>query len=493
MTSNNPLPTSPASSSSSSDSPTTTNPSTLSPPTTTTPPHSDDISKRDLEAISISRAPSPDDIKKDSASFLVSDAKDGDTEYPRVNDDGEPATPVSEFEGPPDGGWQAWMVVFGSFMVHFVVLGVQYSFGVYATYFIKQGKGSPATVSFVGTLGAAVLPALGMVSGRLAEKFGFQRMIYIGTSIFALGLLLASFCTEIWQLFITQGFMTGLGASISYFPAVSAPSQWFLRNRGVATGIAVSGSGIGGLVLTLATQKMLDALGFAWTLRVTAIFSFVAVVSVTPFIRNRIPPSPQSKTDWSVLKDKRFALLLGMGFFATFALLVPLYFIPTYTVEVLNQPVGLGATLLSVYNGSSAAGRIVLGFGADSFLGRLNSLVLCMVVSGLSMLFLWTFASSVPILALFAIVNGFVAGGFISLFPVVVASIFGAERLPSMVGMLFSTSAIGNFGGAPLAGAIKERAGFTAAIVYAGVTTCVSSGFIVVVRFIQERSVFKRV
>ncbi|KAJ3215111.1 hypothetical protein HDU67_000815 [Dinochytrium kinnereticum] len=394
---------------------------------------------------------------------------------------------------PPDGGWEAWLVVFGSFVVHFIVLGIMYSFGVYASYFIKEGLGSPSTVSLVGSFGAAVLPALGMLSGRLAEKFGFQRMIIIGASIISIGLILGSFCTQIWQLFITQGLLTGIGSSLAYFPAVSAPSQWFLKKRGLATGIAVSGSGIGGLVLTLATQRMLESLGFAWTLRVTGIFAIVSLIAVSFTVKSRIPPSPQSKTDWSVVRDTRFIMLLLMGFFATFALLVPLYFIPTFSTEVLGLPISTGATLLSVYNGSSAAGRVILGIGADGFMGRLNSLAFCMIVSGLSMIFLWTFASSVGILALFVVINGFVAGGFISLFPVVVASIFGAERLPSLVGMLFSTSAVGNFGGAPLAGIIKEKAGFKAAILYAGVITMVSSGFVVAVRFIQERKVLKRV
>ncbi|KAJ3096199.1 hypothetical protein HDU97_006159 [Phlyctochytrium planicorne] len=409
----------------------------------------------------------------------------------------DPTTPISDEGGlideAPDGGWLAWGVVFGSFWVHFIVLGIMYSFGVYASYFIKQGKGSPSTVSFVGSFGAALLPALGIVSGRLAERFGFQRMTIIGATILSIGLLLGSFSTQIWHLFFTQGIIYGCGSSLAYFPAVSAPSQWFVKKRGVATGIAVAGSGIGGLVMSIATQRLLDTVGFEWTLRITAIFSFVCLIAASFLIKNRIPPSPHSKTDWSVVKDTRFLLLLMMGFFATFALLVPLYFLPTYATEVLNLPITTGATLLSVYNGSSAVGRVFMGVGADSFMGRLNSLCFCMVVSGLSMIFLWTFADTLVMLAIFAVVNGFVAGGFISLFPVVVASIFGAERLPSLVGMLFSTSAVGNFGGAPLAGVIKERAGFKAAILYAGITTMVSSVFVIAVRLIQERRVFKKI
>ncbi|KAI8853695.1 major facilitator superfamily domain-containing protein [Chytridium lagenaria] len=409
-----------------------------------------------------------------------------------VDVDPLPITDDSNIPPPPDGGLEAWLVVAGSFMVHFIVLGIMYTFGVYASYFIKEGYGTPSSVSFVGSFSAAVLPALGMVSGRLAEKFGFQRMTLIGAIFLSSGLILGSFCTQLWQLFFTQGLLTGIGSSLCYFPAVSAPSQWFLKKRGLATGIAVSGSGIGGLLLAVVTQRLLDGVGFAWTLRITGIFALVSVVSVSFFMKNRIPPSPSSKTDWSIVKDSRFLMLLLMGFFATFAYLVPVYFMSIYATDVLGQPVATGAALLAAYNGSSAAGRIILGYGADGFMGRLNSLCFCMVMSGLSMIFLWTFATSVYTLAAFAVVNGFVAGGFISLFPVVVATIFGAERLPSLVGMLFSTSAVGNFAGAPLAGFIKERVGFTGAIVYAGIVTMVSSSFAIAVRFMQEKKILKK-
>ncbi|KAJ3197288.1 hypothetical protein HK101_004769 [Irineochytrium annulatum] len=393
----------------------------------------------------------------------------------------------------PDGGLKAWLVVLGSFMVHFVVLGIQYSFGIYGAYFQEQGKGSAAVVNLVGALGAAVMPALGIVSGRLAERFGFSRMIVIGSVILTVGLMLASFCTEIWQLFLTQGIIYGAGSSLSYFPAVSAPSQWFSSKRGLATGLAVSGSGIGGLFFSLVTRKLLDSIGYAWTIRLTAAFAIVTLLIAAALIRTRVEPEPGSKTDWSVLRDRRFALLLGMGFFATFSLLVPLYFIPTFATDRLGMTVAAGAALVSVYNGSSAAGRIFMGVGADKLFGRINSLCICMVTSSLSMLLLWTFAINPAILIIFAIVNGFVAGGFISLFPVVIASIFGFERLPSLMGMLFSSSAIGNFAGAPLGGVIVASGGYTATILYAGGVTAVASIFVLIVRFSEEKRIFRRI
>ncbi|KAJ3406746.1 hypothetical protein HDV05_005840 [Chytridiales sp. JEL 0842] len=395
----------------------------------------------------------------------------------------------------PDGGLTAWLVVFASFMVHFTMLGIFYSFGVYVSYYTSPpaSLGSPSTISLIGSLGAALVPALGLLSGRLAEKHGYKTSVFWGSFLMALSLLLASFSTSIWQLFLTQGLLFGFGSSVAYFPSISAPSQWFDKNRGLATGIAVSGSGVGGLVFSVGTQRLLEAVGVQWTLRITSAVCLATLWGITPLVKTRIPPAPHSKTDWSVLKDVRFSLLLFTGFFATFGNLLPIYYLPSFAVERANLSVSMGATLLAVYNGSSAFGRILMGLGADRAFGRLNSLLMCCVISTASFCLLWSFAQGLPMLTLFCLVNGFVAGGFISLFPVVIASIYGTEKLPSMIGMLLSIQSAGNFGGAPLAGIIKERAGFTAAILFAGAVTAVATGFAGGIRIIQERKIWKRV
>ncbi|KAJ3416978.1 3',5'-cyclic-nucleotide phosphodiesterase (PDEase) (3':5'-CNP) [Chytridiales sp. JEL 0842] len=409
----------------------------------------------------------------------------GDLEKGGVNvaddDQGSLSKVDPAMQPPPDGGLEAWLVVFASFVIHFIVLGILYSFGVYQAYYVREKLGTPSVISFIGTLGAALVPAMGILSGRLAEKFGFQRMIFIGTTIMGVGLIAASFSNQVWQLYLTQGILTGFGSSIAYFPAVSAPVQWFVSKRGLTTGIAVSGSGFGGLFFAIVTQHLLESIGFAWTMRVTAAFCVVSVYAVIPFLKTRVPPSPSSKTDWTVFRDTRFLLLICTGFFATFGNLVPLYFLPSYAVEKAGLTVAMGATMLSVYNGASAAGRIFMGIGADTFFGRMNSLVLCLSVSAISFLCMWTVATGLPMLIIFSIFNGFVAGGFISLFPVVIATIFGYQRLPSMIGMLYSIGAIGNFAGPPLAGIIKEKVGFTAAVLYAGIVTAVATVFILII------------
>ncbi|KAI8610878.1 major facilitator superfamily domain-containing protein [Chytriomyces sp. MP71] len=433
-------------------------------------------------------------LHDEQSSFLIANQTEEALQGKPVEKPSSPDLPISddvtEIGEAPDGGIDAWMAVFASFMIHFLGLGAFYSFGVWASYYIKTGLAPLSVISFIGSVSAFFLLGLGVFSGRLAEKFGFRFMIVIGNVILTLGLLLASFSSQVWELMLTQGLLFGVGMSIAYFPAVSLPSQWFEKKRGLATGIAVSGSGIGGLVMSILTQKMIDGMGFSWTMRVTALVVFVGIMAVLPFVKTRLPPAPQSKTDWTVFKDSRFLLLLATGFFATFSNLVPVYYLPAYAIDIVGVSSTDAAVLLSIYNGASAVGRIIIGIGADTIVGRLNSLLLCTLVSAFSMLFIWTFSYSYAMLVVFCVVNGFVCGGYISLFPVVVGRIFGVKRLPSLVGTLMSISAIANLSGTPLAGVVRDSLGYKGVTVFSGVLTLLSFVFAIIVRFMEEPSLF---
>ena len=65
----------------------------------------------------------------------------------------------------------------------------------------------------------------------------------------------ASFATEIWQLFLSQGVCFGWGLGFLYITASPALGQWFSTKRSLAVGIASSGAGFGGLAYNLAAGK----------------------------------------------------------------------------------------------------------------------------------------------------------------------------------------------------------------------------------------------
>ncbi|KAJ3051147.1 hypothetical protein HDU99_008494, partial [Rhizoclosmatium hyalinum] len=171
--------------------------------------------------------------------------------------------------------------------------------------------------------------------------------------------------------------------------------------------------------------------------------------------------------DYTILKDPRFMFLLFAGFFANFALFVAVDFIPIFAQQKAGLSVADSATILSIYNGFGAVGKILMGLGADTVFGRSNDLIICMWVTVASY-FSWIACTNYASVAAFAAVNGTVGGGFWALLPVVLASYFGVEGLVSRVTLLYTALSIGNFCGPVLAAAIQEHYGLDWMVYYAG-------------------------
>ena len=98
----------------------------------------------------------------------------------------------------------------------------------------------------------------------------------------------------------------------------------------------------------------------------------------------------------------------------------------------------------------STAGRFLLGDLADR-LGRAFSFLVMFIGMGLSFA-IWLFATSFWPLAAFALIFGVFYGGFVALAPAIVIDYFGARNASSIIGILYTSVALGTLIGPSAAG-----------------------------------------
>lgn len=135
-----------------------------------------------------------------------------------------------------------------------------------------------------------------------------------------------------------------------------------------------------------------------------------------------------------LFKDPKFLLIFSAGALGTFPLFVPPFFLPLYASSMgLSSTTGAG--LLAAFNFSSAIGRILCGWSCDK-VGALNTLLVSLIVTAISMLALWPVSTTLAPLAIFVILNGAANGGFFSTIPTVVGRTFGSARVSVAMGMV---------------------------------------------------------
>jgi MFS family permease len=361
-------------------------------------------------------------------------------------------------------------VVSAAFVVMFVGFGAAYSFSAFLVSLQHDFAASRGSVSFVFSLAGFLYFGLGVVTGPLADRFGSRRLAVIGMILVGIGLAAASAARSLTEVYAAYGLGVGLGIGCSYVPAVGAVQRWFLRRRGFASGIAVSGIGVGTLVVPPLASLMIEHLGWRETWLIFGLFSLVAGVGLALLIEDdpsgrglapdgdllrsgeRPVPAPGMALG-KAITSRRFIGFYAACFICSFGLFVPFVHLVPYALE---QGVGQTAAVLLVgaIGVGSTAGRFLLGGLADR-LGRPLAFLLMFVGMGLSFV-IWLFSVSLWPLAVFALVFGVFYGGFVALAPAVLSDYFGGRNASGLVGIAYTSVAIGTLIGPSAVGFVFD-------------------------------------
>jgi MFS family permease len=355
-----------------------------------------------------------------------------------------------------DGGY-GWVVVIAVFFVHVLVLGNIYSFGIFYPVYLDYFNASEASIAWIGSIGACLMGGLGIYTGKLSDYYGNNRMVFIGGVLIASGFLLASFANEVWQLYLTQGVIAGIGYSFAFIGGVSVVGPWFSKNRALAIGIAVSGSGLGQFAISQLTGAFINAFGWRVAIRILSLIEIVGLTVCSLLIKRKT----ELHAHWTGVgmdffknfHDKNFTFLFCSGLLVSLGMLVPFTYLPAYALQY-NLSEAQSIFLVSIIGISSAAGRISTGFFADR-IGKLFMLQVCYLGGGLTTLS-WLLCYSFGSLLIFGLFFGFFIGGVISLMPSVAAELYGLAKIASILGVLYSSTAIGNLMSAPVGGYFLE-------------------------------------
>ncbi|KDQ59475.1 hypothetical protein JAAARDRAFT_56493 [Jaapia argillacea MUCL 33604] len=390
----------------------------------------------------------------------------------------------------------AWVIVAACSTITFFFVGLTYSWGVLQARLASENLAPDSTLAFIGSTASSFVAFGALINGRIIRLLGTRNAALLACTFLGMGQILSGWATKnVGALFVTNGIIMGFGIGLCFMSCGTLPVQYFRRRQGLANGLVYAGGGVGGGVLSISMNVLIDRVGIPWTFRILGFVTLGATLPAAMLLKERTRrTSPM--IEWSLFKDPKFILLSIGGGIATFPLLVPPFFIPLYATSIgINTNVG--SALLALFNLASAFGRVGFGQLCD-LVGPLSSLLIALVVSALSMLAVWPVSASLAPLVVFIIINGLANGGFFATMPTCVGHIYGPSRMTTALAMVVSAWGFGYFMGAPIAGYILERYGgteagraaFRPAMYYAGSMSLGSASFVAGVRHLMTDKFF---
>ncbi|WP_426958764.1 MFS transporter [Muricoccus radiodurans] len=361
-----------------------------------------------------------------------------------------------------------WFVVAGAFLVVMVGYGATYSYAAYAEEIGAAFGSSRASVALVYALSGGGCFLVSGLSGPLVDRVGPRILAVTGVLLVALGLVVSSMAQDLVTVLVGYGLLIGLGVGFLYVPAVATVQRWFLRRRGLASGVAVSGIGFG-TALVPPVSEALTRFGDwrAAFLLLAGIMVAVGLVGAllldhSPERRGLRPDGDRHPAGLPPIGVAPCSRPVGWrpsptqarGFAAAYAgaLLVSLpVSLPFAHLVGTARDIGLSRhdalALLGLIGFGSIVGRFLLAALADVLGRRRTFLGCCAGVSAMTLL--WAVAEGPGTLQAFALGFGAAQGGFVALLPAFVADSFGDRSVGSTLGLLYTSRGFALIAAAP--------------------------------------------
>ncbi|KAJ5596670.1 hypothetical protein N7450_003128 [Penicillium hetheringtonii] len=275
---------------------------------------------------------------------------------------------------PPDGGY-GWVCVACVFWINAHTWGINSSYGVFLSHYLSHNvfpNTSSLFYAFTGGLSISCALLVAPLATYLIHVLGTRFVLNLGVFFETLSLIGSSFATQKWHIMLSQGVCFGWGMGFLFVASVGIAPQWFHKRRSVAQGITAAGSGLGGLIYSLAVGAIIPRFGLGWAFRILGIIACVVNLVCGNLLRdrNKLVGSRLTAFHFPLVRRPEFLLFLGWGIFSMLGYVALLFSVANFALSI-GLTSHQGSIVSALLNLGQGLGRPFVGMFSDR-LGRIN-------------------------------------------------------------------------------------------------------------------------
>jgi len=188
--------------------------------------------------------------------------------------------------------------------------GLTTSVGLFQSYWQSHqlSNYSSQNVGWIASSQVSLNLFLGIQIGPLFDRYGPRWLLFCGSIGYVASFLILAQCTKYWHFILNFGLLGGISGALLTTVALAVIAHWFEARRGLATGITLMGSSLGGIFFPIALQPTLQHLSWAWSMRLVALVVLILMIIGNFCVRGRLPTGKQQGSiNLKCFRDARFA------------------------------------------------------------------------------------------------------------------------------------------------------------------------------------------
>ena len=192
---------------------------------------------------------------------------------------------VEKLQDPKPRVFYGYFIIILSIVILLPSFGIYDSFGIFFTPLLNEFNWARATASGAYSLSFILLGVVGILWGKMTDRYGPRIVLTLCGLLIGSGYLLMSQVSNLWQLYLFLGIMVGSGMGGTWAPLLSLVSRWFAKRRGLMTGVVLTGLSAGGMISPPILDHLISSYGLSTTYLVLGGVILVLVLLAAQFLK----------------------------------------------------------------------------------------------------------------------------------------------------------------------------------------------------------------
>ncbi len=372
------------------------------------------------------------------------------------------------------GLFYGYIIVIATFFITMIVFGVRQTYGIFFNPMASQFGWDSAVVSSVFSLSIIMEGTFGMIMGKLNDKYGPRIILTVCGLFLGSGYFLMSTVTALWQMYLFYGVFVGIGMGGMVVTILTTISRWFVTRRALMSGIAVSGTGIGSLIMSPLAERIISGYDWRTAYIIMSIIMLIIVVAAAQFLKRDpavIGLSAYLKSTAGQIKSKlgnvnftlsqavhtrQFWLMLFILFFYGYVgYTIVVHVVP----HIINQGISpaIAASFIAIFGASGIVSRVLMGAIGDK-IGNKQVYIVTFVIYSITLTTM-IFFKEIWFFYIVAALFGIASGGIQSTQAPYIAELFGLKSHGEIFGIIGFASTIGGAIGPLIGGYVFDITG----------------------------------
>jgi MFS family permease len=348
--------------------------------------------------------------------------------------------PLNQNVTAKSGLYYGYIIAIAAFCILLVTYGVRFSYGIFFTPMARELGWNSATTSLAYSISIALEGIFNIVMGGITDKYGPRLVLTICGILMGLGYCLMLAVNSTWQFFLFYSVIIGIGMGGIFVPLAVIIARWFTARRVLMTGIIMSGSGVGILMLAPLSDHLIRLLGWRETFLALGVPTLIVIVTAAQFLRRSpadvgLTPYGEDEPKVQIGPPQGFSLkeafrkyqfwfaFLVYALYGFISVSVNIHIVPD-AIKVGISP-AIAATILATLGGIQILGRVGLGLLGDQ-IGNRFVFIIGFILAILALF--WTMSNqSMWAFFLFAVIFGLSQGGLSTSQSPLIAGLFGLK------------------------------------------------------------------